>query len=195
MRGAPIRFVPYPVIGGFLGATGWLLVTGAVQVATDQHPTFANVGTFIDTAVAAKVAAGSTVALTLYVLLHRFRTIRHTSGTIERVHHHAFRLIVDGDEHWRGASSRLDVPAANGGRVDIAMAGRVAAQLSVVVITFAVRRCAGSHFRHRNELSPQYDGDRDCESNRGQRRARSQGAWGRQSRDRRARRLCELHIV
>ncbi len=72
--GRAIRFVPYPVIGGFLGATGWLLVTGAVQVATDQHPTFANVGAFIDTAVAAKVAAGATVALTLYVLLHRFKS-------------------------------------------------------------------------------------------------------------------------
>ena len=36
--GRAIRFVPYPVIGGFLGATGWLLITGAVQVVTDQRP-------------------------------------------------------------------------------------------------------------------------------------------------------------
>src|SRR5215510_3362047 len=27
--GRAIRFVPYPVIGGFLGATGWLMVSGA----------------------------------------------------------------------------------------------------------------------------------------------------------------------
>lgn len=29
-----IRFVPYPVIGGFLAASGWLLVTGSVRVLT-----------------------------------------------------------------------------------------------------------------------------------------------------------------
>jgi sulfate permease, SulP family len=69
--GRAIRFVPYPVIGGFLGATGWLLVTGALQVVTDQHPTFANIGAFVDGAVAAKIAAGTIVAITLYVLLHR----------------------------------------------------------------------------------------------------------------------------
>jgi SulP family sulfate permease len=69
--GRAIRFVPYPVIGGFLGATGWLLLTGALQVVTDQHPTFANIGAFIDGAIAAKIAAGTIVAITLYVLLHR----------------------------------------------------------------------------------------------------------------------------
>jgi SulP family sulfate permease len=69
--GRAIRFVPYPVIGGFLGATGWLLVTGALQVVTDQHPTIANIGVFIDGAIAAKIAAGTIVAITLYVLLHR----------------------------------------------------------------------------------------------------------------------------
>ena len=37
--GRAIRFVPYPVIGGFLGATGWLMITGAMQVVTDQRPT------------------------------------------------------------------------------------------------------------------------------------------------------------
>src|SRR3984893_14579529 len=36
--GRAIRFMPYPVIGGFLGATGWLMVTGAIQVVTDQRP-------------------------------------------------------------------------------------------------------------------------------------------------------------
>ena len=39
--GRAIRFVPYPVIGGFLGATGWLMITGAIQVvdrsATDAR--------------------------------------------------------------------------------------------------------------------------------------------------------------
>src|SRR5262249_39071715 len=41
--GRAIRFVPYPVIGGFLGATGWLMVSGASQVITDLGLAFANV--------------------------------------------------------------------------------------------------------------------------------------------------------
>ncbi len=33
-----LRFVPYPVIGGFLAASGWLLVTGGVEVMTGVAP-------------------------------------------------------------------------------------------------------------------------------------------------------------
>src|SRR5262249_60797912 len=35
--GRSIRFIPYPVIGGFLGATGWLMILGAIPVITDQR--------------------------------------------------------------------------------------------------------------------------------------------------------------
>lgn len=35
--GRLIRFVPYPVIGGFLAGTGWLLIKGALQVMLDVH--------------------------------------------------------------------------------------------------------------------------------------------------------------
>lgn len=41
--GRAIRFVPYPVIGGFLGATGWLVVSGAVLVVTDLQLDVRNV--------------------------------------------------------------------------------------------------------------------------------------------------------
>jgi SulP family sulfate permease len=30
-----VRFIPYPVIAGFMGATGWLVVVGALKMATD----------------------------------------------------------------------------------------------------------------------------------------------------------------
>ena len=33
-----LRFVPYPVIGGFLAASGWLLVTGGIEVMTGVAP-------------------------------------------------------------------------------------------------------------------------------------------------------------
>jgi SulP family sulfate permease len=71
--GRAIRFLPYPVIGGFLGATGWLLITGAIQVVANERPTLDNLAAFADPAVAAKIAPGAVVAIVLYVLLRRFR--------------------------------------------------------------------------------------------------------------------------
>ena len=66
-----IRFMPYPVIGGFLGATGWLMVTGAMQVVSNQKPTLTNLGLFANTVVIEKLAAGTAVAIVLHVLLRR----------------------------------------------------------------------------------------------------------------------------
>ncbi len=69
--GRAVRFVPYPVIGGFLGATGWLMITGAMQVVTDQRPALANIGAFVNVAIAAKLAAGLVVAIALHLALRR----------------------------------------------------------------------------------------------------------------------------
>jgi SulP family sulfate permease len=72
--GRAIRFVPYPVIGGFLGATGWLIITGAIQVVTDQKPTLSNIEAFLNVSVMAKFAAALAVALMLHVLLRRSKS-------------------------------------------------------------------------------------------------------------------------
>jgi len=72
--GRAIRFLPYPVIGGFLGATGWLLITGGIQVTTDARPTLANLEAFLDVAMAAKLASGLIVAIALYILLRRSKS-------------------------------------------------------------------------------------------------------------------------
>ncbi len=69
--GPAIRFVPYPVIGGFLGATGWLMITGAIQVVTDQPATLANFHAFVNAPIAAKLAAGLALAIALHFLLRR----------------------------------------------------------------------------------------------------------------------------
>lgn len=44
--GQLVRFVPYPVVGGFLAGTGWLLVKGGAGVVTDIPLTLANVGAY-----------------------------------------------------------------------------------------------------------------------------------------------------
>jgi SulP family sulfate permease len=67
--GRAIRFVPYPVIGGFLGATGWLMILGAIQVVTDHRMTLGDVEAFANGSIAAKLAAGLAVALALRMLL------------------------------------------------------------------------------------------------------------------------------
>ena len=72
--GRAIRFVPYPVIGGFLGATGWLMVTGAVQVIAGARPTLGNLATFVDADMAAKIAAGVAVAVVLHVLMRKVKS-------------------------------------------------------------------------------------------------------------------------
>jgi SulP family sulfate permease len=66
--------MPYPVIGGFLGATGWLMVTGAMQVVADQRPTLLNLGAFADAGIAAKLGACVAVAVVLHVLLRRSKS-------------------------------------------------------------------------------------------------------------------------
>ena len=38
------RYIPFPVIGGFLGGIGWLLVVGAIEVATDLRLNLARIG-------------------------------------------------------------------------------------------------------------------------------------------------------
>ena len=37
-RGDLVRFVPYPVVGGFLAGVGWLLVSGGVAVTVNESP-------------------------------------------------------------------------------------------------------------------------------------------------------------
>jgi sulfate permease, SulP family len=72
--GRAIRFVPYPVIGGFLGATGWLMIMGAIQVITDQAPALSSIDAFLNIPIAEKFAAALAVAVLLHVFLPRSKS-------------------------------------------------------------------------------------------------------------------------
>ena len=69
--GRAIRFVPYPVIGGFLGATGWVMVTGAVRVITDNAATFENLPILLTPLHLSQLAAGLAVAFAFHLGLKR----------------------------------------------------------------------------------------------------------------------------
>jgi sulfate permease, SulP family len=67
--GRAIRFVPYPVIGGFLGATGWLMIVGAIRVVTDHQLTLGSIDGLLRADAAAKLGAGLAVAAALHFMV------------------------------------------------------------------------------------------------------------------------------
>lgn len=65
--GGAIRFIPYPVIGGFLGATGCLMVSGAVRVITDHGVLLSNLDALIEPISLAKLLAACVIAVAIYL--------------------------------------------------------------------------------------------------------------------------------
>jgi SulP family sulfate permease len=72
--GRAIRYVPYPVVGGFLGATGCLIVLGAIKVITGSPIRLAALDRFGDAMVMAELGAACAMALILYLAWHRSRS-------------------------------------------------------------------------------------------------------------------------
>jgi sulfate permease, SulP family len=72
--GRAIRYVPYPVVGGFLGATGCLVVFGAIRVITGQRPEFATLDRFTNLLILSELAAACAMAVVLYLTWHRSRS-------------------------------------------------------------------------------------------------------------------------
>ncbi|MFO1249383.1 MAG: SulP family inorganic anion transporter [Alphaproteobacteria bacterium] len=80
--GRAVRFVPYPVIGGFMGATGVVMILGAVQVIAEHRLNLGGIGLFLDRETLAKLAAGVAVACVLELLLLRSRNVLILPGVL-----------------------------------------------------------------------------------------------------------------
>jgi len=65
------RFIPYPVVGGFLAGTGWLLVKGGLSVMTDMSLTLENVPLLFRTESLVHWFPGLIFALALLSVLRR----------------------------------------------------------------------------------------------------------------------------
>jgi SulP family sulfate permease len=68
-----VRFIPYPVIGGFLAGIGWLLVSGSFKTMTLKPLTFANLPYLATPGAIAQWLPGLVFALALWTLQHRLR--------------------------------------------------------------------------------------------------------------------------
>ena len=71
--GRAIRYVPYPVVGGFLGATGLLIALGAVRVITNTPVQLATLARFASGTTLLELGAACAMALVLYLTWHRSR--------------------------------------------------------------------------------------------------------------------------
>ena len=71
--GILVRFLPYPVVGGFMAGAGWLLIKGAFTVATGFDLTFADARQFFAADIFLRWAPSLAVALALVIATRRSR--------------------------------------------------------------------------------------------------------------------------
>ncbi len=69
--GGLIRFIPYPVIGGFLAGTGWLLVRGSIGVMSGLHVSLEEMHHLFETAVVLKWGTGVVFGIVMVIVTHR----------------------------------------------------------------------------------------------------------------------------
>ena len=111
--GRAIRYVPYPVVGGFLGATGCLILLGAVRVITGIRLQFATLGQFANLLDAvrswARLRHGAGAVSDLASLAHAVRIAGHSDRRRDRG---ACRVLARRRLAGGGAGHGLDLSAA-----------------------------------------------------------------------------------
>lgn len=70
--GSLVRFLPYPVIGGFLAGTGWLLVTGGIGVMADAAFSLGDLGILFQPDLLLRWAPGLILAFITLLILNRY---------------------------------------------------------------------------------------------------------------------------
>jgi SulP family sulfate permease len=71
--GKIVRFIPYPVVGGFLAGTGWLLVQGSLGVMTDLTVTFDRLPALVAPGMPLRFVPGLCFGLALTLLVRRYK--------------------------------------------------------------------------------------------------------------------------
>ena len=77
-----VRYIPYPVVGGFLAGTGYLLSKGALGVMVDIPLTFATLPDFFTADVLWRWLPGILFGATLYLILRRYNHFLIMPGAV-----------------------------------------------------------------------------------------------------------------
>ena len=88
------------------------MITGAMQVVTDQRPMLANIGAFVDAATIAKLAAGLVVAVALHLALRRSKSPFVMPGVLLAAFAATYLSLLLIGASSVSANRRLDVPSA-----------------------------------------------------------------------------------
>ena len=80
--GALVRFIPYPVIGGFLGGSGLLILIGAGRVLTGADFADLNLALLLEPARLARWAPGLAFGIGLLLILRRFSHVLLVPGLL-----------------------------------------------------------------------------------------------------------------
>ena len=80
--GSKIRFIPYPVVGGFMAGTGWLLVSGSIQITTDISLNLTNLSTLFETDPLLHWGAAFLIGLIILIISNRYHHYSVMPGTL-----------------------------------------------------------------------------------------------------------------
>jgi sulfate permease, SulP family len=71
--GRLVRYMPYPVVGGFIAGTGWLLLSGGIRVMTDVSPSLSYLTDLLAPGVWARWVPGIALSVIVVVVTGRAR--------------------------------------------------------------------------------------------------------------------------
>ncbi len=80
--GGLVRFLPYPVVGGFLAGTGWLLMIGSIEMMTDIIPSLAELPNLFQPEVVLLWLPGLVFAVIMFVVLMKYSHYLLLAGLI-----------------------------------------------------------------------------------------------------------------
>ena len=159
--GRAIRYVPYPVVGGFLGATSCLIVFGAIRVITGVAFSRCDARPVRKSADAVRTGGG---------LRHGHRALSDlaplpkfvwTAGDSDRRHHRrACRVLAGRHLPGGGAGLGLDLSASAACLFHAALERAGIQPLSLVHLAGSCRQPGRRHLRHRVMHPVQHRGHR-----------------------------------
>lgn len=80
--GGPLRFLPYPVVGGFIAGIGWLLIQGSYSVMTGVSLSIAELPRLLQADKLMLAAPGLVLALTLLGAMRRWKSVFILPGVL-----------------------------------------------------------------------------------------------------------------